>query len=78
MINQEKFIENKTCQKNLIDSSEYEIMDFMFQDLSTESRLCTYILHNKTTNKVSHLSSVWIKYGDDWKLFFHQGTSTSR
>lgn len=31
-------------------------MEFMFQDLSIESRLCTYVLHNKTVNKVSHRS----------------------
>lgn len=54
-----KIYRKEDLPKNIIDSSEYEIMEFMFQDLSTESRLCTYILHNKTTNKVSHRSSVW-------------------
>ncbi|MEY8561016.1 DUF4440 domain-containing protein [Jeotgalicoccus halotolerans] len=72
-----KVYRKEDLPKKFIDSSEYEIMEFMFQDLSIESRLCTYVLHNKTANKVSHRSSVWIRHGDDWKLLFHQGTSTA-
>lgn len=72
-----KIYRKEDLPKNLIDSSEYEIMEFMVQDLSIESRLCTYILYNKISNQVSNRSSVWVRFGDDWKLLFHQGTTSA-
>lgn len=58
----------------LTDDSEYEITEFAVMELSDNSRLCTYVLLNKTTGTKSNRSSVWIRHNNDWKMIFHQGT----
>ncbi|QDW99633.1 hypothetical protein [Staphylococcus agnetis] len=57
-----------------LDSNIYEIMDFVVVDLSAETKLCKYILLDKTSNSKSVRSSIWVFYDKDWKLYFHQGT----
>ena len=61
-----------------LDSKIYEIEDFVVVDLSNQTRLCKYILLDKTSNSKSNRSSVWVFYEKDWKLFFHQGTKINR
>lgn len=68
-------ITRKDLKQSILDSSTYEIEDFNVVELSMESKLCTYVLNNKTTGRVSNRSSVWVRYNDDWRLFFHQGTT---
>ena len=68
-----KFKKEDFCNIDL-DSNIYEIEDFVVADLSNQTRLCKYILLDKTSNSKSIRSSIWVFYEKDWKLFFHQGT----
>lgn len=70
-----KFKKEDFCNIDL-DSNIYEIEDFVVVDLSTQTKLCKYILLDKTSNSKSVRSSIWFFYEKDWKLFFHQGTKT--
>lgn len=64
----------KDFMENGVDFSIYEIEDFEVVVLSAESRLCKYVLYNKTEDVRTNRSSVWVLYEGDWKLIFHQGT----
>ncbi|WP_436881798.1 hypothetical protein [Staphylococcus gallinarum] len=70
-----KFKKEDFCNIDL-DSNIYEIEDFDVVDLSIQTKLCKYILLDKTSNSKSVRSSIWVFYEKDWKLFFHQGTKT--
>lgn len=70
-----KFKKEDFCNIDL-DSNIYEIEDFVVVGLSTQTKLCKYILLDKTSNSKSVRSSIWVFYEKDWKLFFHQGTKT--
>lgn len=59
----------------LKDTSEYEISNFFVKELSEDNRLCTYTLLNKNSGMKSNRSSLWLRDYDDWKLYFHQGTT---
>ncbi len=58
------------------EKPQMEIVDFDIQPLSEECILATYkvIKHHKREGKYSLRSSIWKRYGDGWKMFFHQGT----
>jgi len=49
-----------------------EVIDFKIKELSKEVILASY----KTTENglVTMRSSIWKKFGDDWKMIFHKGT----
>ncbi len=61
---------------------QWEILDFNIKELSNDCILAMYkvIKHNETdkNEKYSLRSSIW-KYCDGkWKIFFHQGTLSSK
>ncbi len=60
--------------RRFTDDSKYEITEFNVQVLSDESQLCTYVLLNQTLGTKTNRSSIWVRYEDDWKMLFHQGT----
>lgn len=64
--------------QNGLDLSIYEIEEFEVVVLSAESRLCKYVLFNKTDNVRTNRSSVWVLFEGDWKMIFHQGTYTAK
>lgn len=68
--------------KNLPASSdkvEFSMGDFKVRQLSENLVLATFKTE-KTINGVEKItslrSSIWKKVGDEWQLFFHQGTPT--
>lgn len=51
---------------------EMKIEDFQIQNLAKDIVLATYkTIENKL---ITLRTSIWKKEGDDWRLFFHQGT----
>ena len=51
---------------------KFVVSDFKIKELSKDVTLATY---KTTENGVTSLrSSIWQRYGDEWKLIFHQGT----
>ncbi|AHF06011.1 DUF4440 domain-containing protein [Desulfitobacterium metallireducens] len=61
---------------------DWEIVDFMVRELSTDCILVMYKLvkHRELdeSKKNSFRSSVWKHYESKWKIVFHQGTPTSQ
>lgn len=57
-----------------LDSSVYEIENYVCIPLSDSACLSKYILLNRTSGVRTNRSSVWVIYRDDWKMIFHQGT----
>jgi hypothetical protein len=51
---------------------KFVVSDFKINELSKDVTLATY----KTTEDdiASLRSSIWQRYGDEWKMIFHQGT----
>lgn len=68
-----KYKKEDFCNIDL-GSNIYEIKEFDVVDLSTQTKLCKYILLDKTSNSKSARSLIWVLHEKDWKLFFHQGT----
>jgi hypothetical protein len=58
-------------------STELEMRSVKFTDLGLDAVLLTYTLKPSTDDaaEISSLrSSIWKRYGEEWKLVFHQGT----
>jgi hypothetical protein len=53
---------------------EMTLSDFNIHPLAEGVMLATYRVHDKTRNQKTLRSSIWRKNGDQWQLFFHQGT----
>jgi hypothetical protein len=53
---------------------EMTLSDFNIHPLAEGVMLATYRVHDKTRNQETLRSSIWRKNGDQWQLFFHQGT----
>ncbi|WP_273835523.1 DUF4440 domain-containing protein [Guptibacillus sedimenti] len=53
---------------------EMTLSDFDIHPLAKDVMLATYRVHDKTRNQQTLRSSIWRKNGDQWQLFFHQGT----
>jgi len=60
----------------------WQIMNFKIKQLSDDCILAMYkvIKHNESNEnkKYSLRSSIWKCYDGKWKMFFHQGTLTSK
>lgn len=65
-----------------IQQINWEISDFAINQLSDDCILATYklIKHNELNEnkKYSLRSSIWKCFDGRWKMFFHQGTLTSK
>ncbi|MEW8993576.1 DUF4440 domain-containing protein [Clostridium sp.] len=59
---------------------QWEILDFNIKELSNDCILAMYkvIKHNRTDEKYSLRSSIWKYCNGKWKMFFHQGTLSSK
>jgi hypothetical protein len=68
-----KFKKEDFCNIDL-DSNIYEIEDFVVVDLPTQTKLCKYILLDKTSNSKSARSSICFFMKKIGNYFFHQGT----
>lgn len=59
-----------------------KITDFKIDKLSSDVILAKFItekfVSNISTSEIAFRSSIWKQHGDNWKLFFHQGTLESR
>lgn len=59
----------------------FETKDFEAVELASDCVQLTYKVKKKYeetgVEKYSNRSSIWRCYGGKWKMFFHQGTSTS-
>ncbi|MCA0990679.1 DUF4440 domain-containing protein [Guptibacillus hwajinpoensis] len=53
---------------------EMTLSDFDIHPLTENVVLATYRVYDKTRNQKTLRSSIWRKNGDQWQLFFHQGT----
>ncbi len=60
----------------------WQIIDFKIEQLSDDYLLAIYkvIKHNETNEnkKYTHRSSIWKYVDGKWKMYFHQGTYTSK
>lgn len=59
------------------DNVVYKVDDFKVKILSDDCVLATFKTErtvNDAINTVSLRSSIWKKEGENWKMFFHQGT----
>ena len=67
-----KIYNKQDCIKPDEDSRKFVANDFKVEELSKDVMLATY----KTTEDgvASLRSSIWKRYGDEWKMIFHQGT----
>ncbi|WP_226657580.1 DUF4440 domain-containing protein [Guptibacillus hwajinpoensis] len=65
-------------KKDLVEGGlsvlEMTLSDFAIHPLAEDVILATYRVHDKTRNQKTLRSSIWRKNGDQWQLFFHQGT----
>ncbi|ELC8442498.1 DUF4440 domain-containing protein [Clostridium perfringens] len=61
---------------------DWEISDFQIKELSNDCILSLFklIKHDVVdeNKKYSLRSSIWRNYDGEWKMFFHQGTLTSK
>lgn len=64
-------------EDHILNPDPMEIKHFTLHDLGPAVVLTTYLLHNRKTGKLTNRSSVWKKRQDGWKLFFHQGTTST-
>ncbi len=67
---------------NEADFTPYEICDFKLNPLGADTVLATYMIAARTDchgqpKNGSRRSSIWKLTGDNWRLFFHQGTPIS-
>ncbi|GFZ30310.1 hypothetical protein CSC2_08360 [Clostridium zeae] len=71
-------IDDSATKQNI----NWEIKDFSAAELSDDCILATYkvIKHNEANEdkKYSLRSSIWKCYNGKWKMFFHQGTLTTK
>ncbi|KTD56677.1 GNAT family acetyltransferase [Legionella santicrucis] len=67
-----KIYNKQDCIKPDETSRKFVVSDFKIKELSKDVTLATY----KTTEDgiASLRSSIWQRYGDEWKMIFHQGT----
>ncbi len=67
-----KVYNKQDCIKPDETSRKFVVSDFKIKELSKDVTLATY----KTTEDgiASLRSSIWQRYGDEWKMIFHQGT----
>jgi hypothetical protein len=67
-----KIYNKQDCIKPDETSRKFVVSDFKINELSKDVTLATY----KTTEDgiASLRSSIWQRYGDEWKMIFHQGT----
>jgi hypothetical protein len=54
----------------------FVISEFKLKELSNDVMLATYKIDEN--GLISLRSSIWKRYGDDWKIVFHQGTLQSK
>ena len=52
-----------------------EIIQFELNTLSDSVLLARYISHHKENNSYARRTSIWKIEDNEWKLYFHQGTS---
>lgn len=56
---------------------QFPLGDFQVKKINNDVLLVTYISTVVyETTEVSNRSSIWCKYGDEWRIKFHQGTPT--
>ena len=67
-----KVYNKQDCIKPDENLRKFAVNDFKIKELSKDVMLATY----KTTEDgiASLRSSIWKRYGDEWKMIFHQGT----
>ena len=67
-----KIYNKQDCFKPDEYPRKFVVSDFKIKELSKDVTLATY----KTTEDgiASLRSSIWQRYGDEWKMIFHQGT----
>lgn len=69
-------------EQNDNNELDWEIIDFKTEQLSDDCILTMFKLikhnHSNKNNKYSLRSSIWKCYDGKWKMFFHQGTLTSK
>jgi hypothetical protein len=67
-----KVYNKQDCIKPDEDLRKFVVSNFKIKELSKDVTLATY----KTTEDgiASLRSSIWKRYGDEWKMIFHQGT----
>jgi len=67
-----KVYNKQDCIKPDETSRKFAVSEFKIKELSKDVTLATY----KTTEDgiASLRSSIWKRYGDEWKMIFHQGT----
>ena len=68
--------------KNDNFNKDWEIKEFEINLLSTDSILATYkvIKHSEVEERMKYSlrSSIWKSFDGTWKMYFHQGTLTSK
>lgn len=67
-----KVYNKQDCIKPDETSRKFVVSDFKIKELSKDVMLATYKI---TEDGIASLrSSIWQRYGDEWKMIFHQGT----
>lgn len=65
-------------EDHTLDPDPMEIKHFSLHELGSDAVLTTYQIYNRKTGKLTNRSSVWKKRPSGWKLFFHQGTLSTK
>ncbi len=61
---------------NLDTDRDIEIIDFGIKKINDDLIMANYISNEKDLGIHALRTSVWVKDGVDWKIYFHQGTVT--
>lgn len=73
---------DKIDDSTTVQNINWEIKDFQINELKDDCILATYklIKHSEVNidKKYSLRSSIWKCYNGRWKMFFHQGTLTTK
>ena len=57
--------------KNPVED-KWETEDFYCMELAPDNYLLTYTLHQG--ERITRRATIWRRYGEDWKIVYHQGT----
>lgn len=61
---------------HLSTDRDIKIQNFVLKYIKDDILMANYISNAKETETKALRTSIWIKENADWKLYFHQGTST--
>ena len=63
---------------NARENRDIAIYNFSAVKLSGKVIIVHYLSHDKSANQYALRTSIWKHENDNWKMFFHQGTSCDR